>query len=67
MKKLRRVWKAFWTGFWVAWKELPPKSVNDLHMVLTCDTTQVTEQLEVVIRQLERIEMLKGKVDIERG
>lgn len=43
MKKLKRIWRAFCQGFWMAWLEVPPsryRSVSELCVTLTCDSSQ---------------------------
>lgn len=62
--KLGRVWKAFCRGFWQAWMEVVPtsqrSSVGELHMTLTCDSSQFDREITKAIDDLTRLKGLRA-------
>lgn len=56
--KLLRIWKAFCRGFWQAWLEIPPqrtRSVGELTMTLSCDSSQFDREIDGAIQKLREL------------
>lgn len=59
--KLTKIWRAFCTGFWNAWYEIPParyqkQNIGELTVKINCDTSDFDAQVRRVIEELNRIQ-----------